>query len=127
MSLLSSAASTATGTVKQLSKAAVALASAGIKTTESLLSRSRSAVNEASPTSSAAASPEPDRVIDLTGVDPDHAPFAAYETLSGDTVMRHVRDTDDVAELRQILAFERAHKARKGVLQALDSRLAELV
>ncbi len=124
MSLLSSAASTAAGTVKQLSKAAAALAGAGIKASESLLGRGRPAAQQSAPTPPAA---EHDQVIDLTGTDSDKAPFPAYETLSGDSIMRHVRDTEDVAELRQILAFERAHKSRKGVLQALDSRLSELV
>ncbi len=53
-------------------------------------------------------------------------PFAAYERLSGDSVMRHVADTEDVEELRTLLAFEQAHKARKGVLKAAQDRLTEL-
>ena len=53
-------------------------------------------------------------------------PFAGYEKLSGDSIIRHVADTDDVEELRTLLAFEQAHKARKGVLAAAQSRLAEL-
>ena len=40
--------------------------------------------------------------------------------------MGHVRDTDDVAELTQLLAFEAANKARKGVLAAAEERLAAL-
>ncbi|MCW2679254.1 MAG: hypothetical protein JWM62_655 [Frankiales bacterium] len=67
-----------------------------------------------------------EEVLDLTGLDADHQPFAAYSTLSGDSVMRHVNDSDDVEHLREILAYEQAHKARKGVLQALESRLTEL-
>ncbi len=67
-----------------------------------------------------------DQVLDLTGLDEDHQPFAAYSTLSGDSVMRHVADSDDVEHLREILAYEQAHKARKGVLQALETRLTEL-
>jgi bacterioferritin (cytochrome b1)/uncharacterized protein YjbJ (UPF0337 family) len=67
-----------------------------------------------------------DQVLDLTGLDEQHEPFAAYSTLSGDSVMRHVNDSDDVEHLREILAYEQAHKARKGVLQALEARLTEL-
>ena len=47
-------------------------------------------------------------------------PFAGYASLSGDSVMRHVRDTEDVEHLREILAFEQAHKNRKGVVGALE-------
>lgn len=53
-------------------------------------------------------------------------PFAGYERLTGDSIMRHVDDTEDVEELRTLLAFEQAHKARKGVLGAAQARLAEL-
>ena len=53
-------------------------------------------------------------------------PFAGYEKLSGDSIIRHVADTDDVEELRTLLAFEQAHKARKGVLAAAQSRLTAL-
>ena len=74
----------------------------------------------------AAGQAELDQVLDLTDVDEDRPPFAGYASLSGDSVMRHVRDSDDVEHLREILAFEQAHKARKGVLGALQARLAEL-
>lgn len=56
----------------------------------------------------------------------DKPPFAAYERLTGDSVIRHVNDTDDVAELRTLLAYEQAHKARKGVLAAAQDRLKDL-
>jgi bacterioferritin (cytochrome b1) len=74
----------------------------------------------------AAAQAELEQVLDLTDVDEGSPPFAGYPTLSGDSVMRHVRDSEDVEHLREILAFEQAHKARKGVLGALHERLAEL-
>jgi bacterioferritin (cytochrome b1) len=67
-----------------------------------------------------------EQVLDLTDVDEDRPPFAGYATLSGDSVMRHVRDSDDVEHLREIMAYEQAHKARKGVLGALQDRLTEL-
>jgi len=56
----------------------------------------------------------------------DKPPFAAYARLSGDSVIRHVNDTDDLDELRALLAFEQAHKARKGVLKAAQDRLTKL-
>ena len=65
-------------------------------------------------------------VVDLTGTGDVSHPFAGYERLSGDRVMGHIRDTEDVAELTQLLAFEAAHKARKGVLAAAEERLAAL-
>jgi len=69
---------------------------------------------------------EVERVLDLTEVDEDKPPFAGYASLSGDSVMRHVRDNDDVEHLREILAFEQAHKNRKGVVGALQDRLTSL-
>ncbi len=65
-------------------------------------------------------------VTDVTDLDPEHEPFAAYRTLTGDSVMRHVAQLEDVAELRATLAYELAHKARKGVLQAIETRLRTL-
>jgi hypothetical protein len=67
-----------------------------------------------------------DAVLDLTGVEADKEPFAAYSTLTGDSVMRHAADSEDVEHLREVLAYERAHKSRKGVVQALEARLTEL-
>ena len=64
--------------------------------------------------------------VDTTATGEVAHPFAGYEKLTGDRVMAHVRDTDDVAELEQILAFESAHKARKGVLAAVQERLSQL-
>ncbi len=59
-------------------------------------------------------------------VDDSKPPFAGYSALPGDTVMRHVEDSEDVDELRTLLAFEQAHKARKGVVQAAQQRLSTL-
>jgi bacterioferritin (cytochrome b1) len=67
-----------------------------------------------------------EQVLDLTGLDEQHEPFPAYSKLSGDSVMRHAADSDDVEHLREILAYEQAHKARKGVVQAVEQRLQEL-
>ena len=69
---------------------------------------------------------KPSPGYDVAALDEDRAPFAGYATLSGDSVMRHVRDSEDVEHLREILAFEQAHKNRKGVVGALNERLTEL-
>ena len=69
---------------------------------------------------------EPEQVIDLTGVDDVHEPFPAYSRLTGDSVMRHVADSGDVDRLREVLAYEQAHRDRKGVVQAAQERLREL-
>ena len=73
-----------------------------------------------------AAQSDVEQVLDVSDVDEDTPPFAGYASLSGDSVMRHVRDSEDVEHLREILAFEQAHKNRKGVVGALNERLTEL-
>ena len=93
---------------------------------ESAVESAGSAVDTAVSKVEATAEQVTEDVLDLTGVDEQHEPFPAYSRLSGDSVMRHVADSDDVEHLREILAFEQAHKARKGVLQALETRLGEL-
>ena len=37
-----------------------------------------------------------EQALDVQALDEDHAPFAGYASLSGDSVMRHVRDSEDV-------------------------------
>ena len=56
----------------------------------------------------------------------DKPPFAGYDRLTGDSIMRHVNDTEDVEELRTLLAYEQAHKARKGVVKTAQERLDSL-
>ena len=71
-----------------------------------------------------------EQVLEATGgadVDEVHPPFAGYEKLTGDRIINHIADTEDVEELRQTLAFEQAHKARKGVVGAAQERLTALV
>lgn len=70
-----------------------------------------------------------EQALEATGgadVEDGKPPFAGYDTLTGDSVMRHVADTDDVEQLRTLLAYEQAHKARKGVLSAVQERLQAL-
>jgi hypothetical protein len=67
-------------------------------------------------------------MTDNTGVEPDgvHAPFPGYDKLSGDRVMTYISASTDLPDLQVLLAYEEAHKNRKGVVQAVESRLAEL-
>jgi bacterioferritin (cytochrome b1) len=70
-----------------------------------------------------------EEVLEATGgadVEEGRPPFAGYDRLTGDRVMGHVNDTEDVEELRTLLAYEQAHKARKGVLAAAQERLTAL-
>lgn len=106
------------------------VAAAGLNRATSLLgtgaARAVEAAEDAAADTREAAGEAAEQVLDLTGLDEQHEPFPAYSRLSGDSVMRHVDDSEDVAHLREILAFEQAHKARPGVLQALEARLQEL-
>ena len=65
---------------------------------------------------------------DNTGVEADgvHPPFAGFDKLSGDRVMAHVAESNDLPDLQVLLAYEQAHKNRKGVISAVQTRLAEL-
>ncbi|MCU1590533.1 MAG: hypothetical protein JWP11_1789 [Frankiales bacterium] len=67
-------------------------------------------------------------LTDNTGVEPDGTkpPFPGFDTLSGDSVMRHVSGSTDLPDLQVLLAYEEAHKNRKGVVQAVEARLAQL-
>ena len=115
----SSAAQSATATAAGAAGSAVHAAAGGV-------AKAAGATTSAADTAAAATQSAAEQVIDLTDIDESKAPFAGYETLSGDSVIRHVRDSEDVDHLREILAFEQAHKSRKGVLGALEDRLTQL-
>lgn len=101
------------------------VAGQAVDTAQSVAGQAADTAQSVTGTAPEAAPSSPD-VIDLTGTDETSMPFPAYDKLSGDSVMRHAKDTDDVDELRAILAFEQAHKSRKGVVQAVTERLNEL-
>lgn len=67
-------------------------------------------------------------LVDNTGVEPDgvHPPFPGFDKLGGDRVITYITQSTDLPDLQVLLAFEEAHKNRKGVIQAVESRLAEL-
>lgn len=126
---VSGAASTAAGTARDTAEDA---ADKVVDLTQNAAETVSGAAGTAADTVQDAAETAADKTADVlestggTDVDEGHPPFAGYEKLTGDSIMRHVNDTEDVAELRSLLAFEQAHKARKGVLQAAQERLQAL-
>ena len=123
-------AQSAAQTVSQTATSAAEAVGAGAQTAAQATSQAAESTGEAvegaARATEQATQTEVEQVLDLTDVDEDKPPFAGYASLSGDSVMRHVRDTEDVEHLREILAFEQAHKNRKGVIGALNERLTEL-
>jgi bacterioferritin (cytochrome b1) len=107
-----------------------ALAASGVNRASSLLGRKGGAVadkaGQVADRAGEAADSGAEQVLDLSGLNEQSEPFPSYSRLSGDSVMRHAADSDDVEHLREILAYEQAHKARKGVVQVVEQRLQEL-
>ena len=122
-----SVAETAVDTVTEAASSAAGTVAEGASTAAQTVAEGATATGEAVEGAARAAeqatSSDVEQVLDLTDVDEGTPPFAGYATLSGDSVMRHVRDSEDVEHLREILAFEQAHKNRKGVVGALNERL----
>jgi hypothetical protein len=118
------------------------LVSFGLKQAGGLLQRSEDTTTAATqPTQAAPAYPAESSVevavdefgavgsfTDNTGVEPDGSkpPFPGYDKLSGDRVMAHVAESADLPDLQVLLAYEESHKNRKGVVQAVEARLAAL-
>lgn len=123
--LLGRKASSVQDVAAEAASRATETAGQAVETAQDVAARAADTAQSAAGAVADAAPSAPD-VIDLTGTDGSHMPFAAYDKLSGDSVMRHAQDTEDVDELRAILAFEQAHKSRKGVVQAVTERLNEL-
>jgi hypothetical protein len=67
-------------------------------------------------------------LTDNTGVEPDGSkpPFVGYDKLTGDRVIAHVAESADLPDLQVLLVYEESHKNRKGVVQAVEARLAAL-
>jgi hypothetical protein len=63
---------------------------------------------------------------DLGTVDADDLPIKDYDNLSGQDAINEVNGLEDAEELRVVLAYEQAHKDRKGVSNAAQKRLTEL-
>jgi hypothetical protein len=63
---------------------------------------------------------------DLGTVDADDLPIKDYDSLSGQEATIEINGLDDAKQLRVVLAYERAHKNRKGVSTAAQKRLTAL-
>jgi hypothetical protein len=62
----------------------------------------------------------------LGTVDAEDLPIKDYDNLSGQDAINEVNGLDDAEQLRVVLAYEHAHKDRKGVSNAAQKRLTEL-
>jgi len=66
-------------------------------------------------------------VRSATGVlDADELPIADYADLNVGQAVAAVKDLDDPADIRTIIAYEEAHKNRQGVISAAQTRLADI-
>lgn len=63
---------------------------------------------------------------DLGALTVEELPIAGYDNLNLSTVVGHVQRLTGVEEVRAVLAYESAHRNRKGVVQAGEHRLAKL-
>jgi hypothetical protein len=63
---------------------------------------------------------------DLGTVDADDLPIKDYDSLSGQDATTEINGLDDAKQLRVVLAYEQAHKDRKGVSTAAQKRLTAL-
>jgi hypothetical protein len=62
-----------------------------------------------------------------TGVlDPDELPIPDYPELNVSEAVAAVKDLNDPADIRAIVAYEEAHKNRHGVVSAAQTRLADI-
>jgi hypothetical protein len=66
-------------------------------------------------------------VRDATGiVDPEDLPIDDYDSLNVNSVVAAVKKLDEPSEIRTVIAYEEAHKARAGVISAAQTRLAAI-
>jgi bacterioferritin (cytochrome b1) len=63
---------------------------------------------------------------DLGTVDAEDLPVKKYDTLSGPAAVKAFSRLDKSEDVQVVLAYEQAHKARKGVSNAAQKRLSEL-
>jgi hypothetical protein len=63
---------------------------------------------------------------DLGTVDADDLPIEDYDRLSAQDATNEINGLDDAQQLRVVLAYEQAHKNRKGVSTAAQKRLTAL-
>jgi hypothetical protein len=63
---------------------------------------------------------------DLGAVDADELPIRGYDALRADVAIARINRLTSVDDVRAVLAYESANKARKGVLEAAQSRIGDL-
>lgn len=63
----------------------------------------------------------------LGAVDGDELPIRKYDSLTATSVIGQISRLRDVDDLRTVLAYESANKARKGVTNAIEGRIEQLV
>jgi bacterioferritin (cytochrome b1) len=63
---------------------------------------------------------------DLGAVDGEELPIRGYDNLRSDAAIARISRLTTVDDVRAVLAYETANKARKGVLEAAQSRIDEL-
>ena len=66
------------------------------------------------------------RRSDLGAVDADELPIRGYDALRSDAAITRINRLTTVDDVRTVLAYETANKARKGVLEAARSRIEDL-
>jgi bacterioferritin (cytochrome b1) len=64
---------------------------------------------------------------DLGAIDGDELPIRNYDSLAAKSAIARIDRLRDVDDLRAVLAYEAANKARKGVTNAIEGRLEHLV
>lgn len=66
-------------------------------------------------------------VRDAAGIlDPEDLPIDDYDSLNVNAVVAAVKKLDEPSEIRTVIAYEEAHKARAGVISAAQTRLAAI-
>src|SRR5215210_1871746 len=63
----------------------------------------------------------------LGAVDGDELPIRNYDSLTATSATERIDRLRDVDDLRTVLAYETANKARKGVTNAIEGRLEDRV
>ena len=63
---------------------------------------------------------------DLGAVDAGELPIRGYDTLRADVASTRIGRLTDADDVRAVLAYETAHKTRKGVISAAQRHLEQL-
>ena len=64
---------------------------------------------------------------DVGALNGDELPIRNYDSLTATSAIQRIQRIRDVDDVRAVQAYEAANKARKGVTQAIEGRLEQLV